>query len=152
MKAELINPFVTATVNVFATMLNCPLSRGALQLRSAGFAPEFDITGIIGLSGAMPGTVLICLEEHVALKATEAMLGTLPTEINTDVIDAVGEIANMVAGNAKSQMAAFNLYLSIPTVIVGRNQKIGFTSNIGPICIPYQSAWGPLHVEVGFRQ
>lgn len=152
MQAELINPFISSTVNVFATMLKCPLTRGALQLRSDGFIPEYEINGIIGLSGNMSGTVIISMEQTVALAATEAMLGSRPSEVNPDVIDAVGEIANMVAGAAKSRLEAHNLSLSVPTVIVGKETKIGFTSKVGPICIPYESPWGKLQVEVGFLE
>ena len=56
----------------------------------------------------------------------------------------------MVAGSAKSQLEAYNLSLSVPTVIVGKNTRIGFGSKIGAICIPYESPWGPLQIEVGF--
>ena len=144
MRAELINPFIASTVNVFSTMLGCPLTRGTLQLRENGFMPEFEINGIIGLSGSMSGTVIISMQTQVALNATEAMLGSRPPDVNADVIDAVGEIANMVAGAAKSRLESFNLSLSVPTVIVGKNTRIGFTSKVGPICIPYESPWGPV--------
>ena len=116
MKAELINPFIASTVQVFATMLRCPLTRGSLQLRSNGFVPEYEINGIIGLSGGLSGTVIISLQEGVALNATEAMLGVRPPGVNEDVIDAVGEIANMVAGAAKSQLESYKLSMSVPTV------------------------------------
>ncbi len=150
MNAEFINPFVTSTMNVFATMLGCHLTRGTLQLRSNGFVPKYEINGIVGLSGRKSGTVIISMQEQVALHATEAMLGVRPPCVNDEVIDAVGEITNMVAGAAKCYLSAYDLSLSVPTVIIGKNTRIGFTSKIGLIGIPYESPWGPLQVEVGF--
>jgi chemotaxis protein CheX len=149
MKAELINPFVTSTVHVFATMLDCPLTRGTLHLRTNRLVPEYEINGIVGVTGGLFGTVILSMQEPLAMRATEAMLGIRPPGLNDDVIDAVGEIANMVAGAAKRHLAEYELSLSIPTVIIGKNTRVGFTSKVGPICIPYQSPWGPLQVEVG---
>lgn len=151
MKAEIINPFAASTVSVFATMLGCQLTRGSLQLRSNRLRPEYEINGLVGLTGVVSGTVVLSMQEQVALHAAEAMLGrgSLPNCVNDEVIDAVGEITNMVAGAAKAYLSAYELNLSIPTVIIGKNTRIGFNSKVDPICVPYQSPWGPLQVEVG---
>ena len=54
MKVEYINPFLTATVNVFHTMLRCPLTRGQPFLKG-GPQPEYDISGVIGLTARPRG-------------------------------------------------------------------------------------------------
>jgi hypothetical protein len=38
--------------------------------------------------------------------------------------------------------------LTIPTVVTG-HFSVGFPSKIPPICIPFETPWGPLTVEVG---
>jgi chemotaxis protein CheX len=149
MKAEIINPFAASAASVFATMLGCPLTRGTLQFRSSQSTSDYEINGIVGLTGGLTGTIVLSMQEQVALYATEAMLGTRPSSLNDDVIDAVGEITNMVAGAAKGHLSSYDLCLSIPTVIIGKNTRIGFNSKVAPICVPYQSPWGPLQVEVG---
>ena len=57
----------------------------------------------------------------------------------------------MVAGAAKHHLST-EVNLSIPMVIVGKNTRIGFASNVEPICIPFQSPWGPVQVEVGIAK
>src|SRR5687768_3607686 len=101
MKAEYINPFVISAVEVFSTMLDCELTRGKLSL-TADFQPAHDVSGIIGLSGKASGTVVVSVDRNVAISATERMLGQRPLTIDTDVIDAVGELTNMIAGRAKA--------------------------------------------------
>lgn len=148
MKAEYINPFILSTVEVFSTMLNCELTRGQLSL-NANFQPEHDVSGIIGLTGNASGTVVVSLQKEVALGAAEAMLGEKPESFNADVIDAVGELTNMIAGRAKANLEHLDMKLALPTVITGKNHCITFGSTAQTICIPYTCDWGELSVEVG---
>jgi chemotaxis protein CheX len=147
-KAEYINPFISATVEVFATMLGCELKRGALSLNQ-NFQPAHEISGIIGLSGKASGTVVVSVGQDVAIAATEVMLGNRPDSVTTDVIDAVGELTNMIAGRAKAMLEQLEMNLALPTVITGQNHTIRFGSGAKTICVPYSCAWGELTVEVG---
>lgn len=148
MRAEYINPFITSTVNVFSTMLQCELERGPLEVK-ASFTPLHEVSGIIGMSGKAVGTVVVSLCREVALRATEALLGERPDLINADVIDTVGELANMIAGGAKTQLEELSMSVSLPSVICGKNQSLTFPSQTTPIVIPFHSGWGPLSIEVG---
>jgi chemotaxis protein CheX len=133
---------------VFSTMLKCDLVRGPLSL-NANFQPAHEVSGIIGLSGRASGTVVVSVDREVAISATEKFLGVRPDTIDSDVIDAIGEITNMIAGRAKAGLEALAMSLALPTVITGKNHTIRFGSNAQTICIPYTSPWGELSVEVG---
>jgi chemotaxis protein CheX len=148
MRVEYINPFIISLGNAFQTMLSCQVHRGQICLKNS-FTPKFEVSGIIGLSGKAIGTVVLSLSERVALKATSTMLMCEATQINADVVDAVGELTNMVAGGAKSQLAEYEMMVSLPSVITGRNHTIRFPSNIAPICVPFETEWGDLALEVG---
>jgi chemotaxis protein CheX len=150
-KAEHINPFLASTSEVFLTMLGAKLKRGELSL-STNFQPHHDVSGIIGLSGKASGTVVISLDRDVAIAATERLLGDRPSTVNADVVDAVGEIINMIAGRAKSHLEELAMTLSLPTVITGKNHVIQFGSSAQTICIPYTSEWGELSLEVGLME
>lgn len=93
--------------------------------------------------------VVLSLSDEVALKATSAMLLCETTEINADVIDAVGELTNMVAGAAKAELAEYEMQVSLPNVITGVEHDIRFPSNVTPICVPFTTDWGDLMLEVG---
>ena len=60
----------------------------------------------------------------------------------------MGELVNMVAGGAKAQLEQLDMSLTIPTVITGKF-CVEFPSKTSPICVPFESPWGPLTVEVG---
>jgi len=148
MKAEHINPFITSLKNAFRTMLNCDARRGEIMLKD-GREPKHEVSGVIGLSGKAVGTVVLSLSLEVALKAASTMLLVEATELNDDVLDAVGELTNMVSGAAKAELEEYELMVSLPTVVTGKGHEVHFPSNVTPICVAFHTEWGDLTLEVG---
>ena len=86
------------------------------------------------------------------MQVTEIMLQERPPELNGDVVDAVGELANIIAGGAKAQLEHLELSVTLPTVITGKSHCIEFPTRVTPICIPFDSQWGPITIEVGLSE
>jgi len=150
MKVEHINPFLKAVTNTFATMLAADAHRGALALGDPK-KRVYPISGLIGLSGKASGMVVINLSTEVALKAASAMLMEEQTELNDDVLDAVGELANMIAGQAKTELEEYDLSVSLPNVVTGEGHEVRFPSTTPPLAVPFKTDFGPLRLEVGFE-
>lgn len=150
MKVEHINPFIKAVGNTFSTMLAAEAYRGDLTLGNSK-ARQYPISGLIGLSGKASGMVVINLSVEVALKAASAMLMEEKNEIDEDVIDAVGELANVIAGQAKTELEHYELSVSLPNVVTGDNHEIRFPSSAAPLVVPFKTDFGPLRLEVGFE-
>lgn len=148
MNVSYINPFITATANVFETVLDCDIRRERLSLKQSG-VPSFEVSGVIGLSGKASGAVVLSVSPPVAFKLVEAMLEVRVHEINADVVDAVGELTNMIAGGAKTGLSHYELSLGLPSVFTGRSRSIEFPPNSRPLCILFETPWGPMSVEVG---
>lgn len=148
MRVEYIQPFISSLQNAFQMMAGCKPRRGDLRL-SGPNCPTHEVSGIIGLSGHAAGMVVLSLSESLALRVTSVMLMSDATEVNSDVVDAVGELANMVAGAAKAELAEYELCVSLPNVVTGLGHQIRFPSNVTPICIPFETEFGPLTLEVG---
>ena len=148
MKVEYINPFISNTVSVFQQMLGVTLTRGELSLRTELHALH-EISGIIGLSGEARGTLVLSLESEVALNATEKLLMERPATIDEDVVDAIGELTNIIAGAAKAELQQYEMSISLPNIVTGKNHTVGFPKNTDRICIPFTSPWGEVAIEVG---
>jgi chemotaxis protein CheX len=149
MRVEYINSFISSLDRTFQTMLECKVTRGQPVLKD-DVSPKFDVSGVIGLSGKAVGTVVLSFSKEVALQAASHLLMCEHTELDADVVDAVGELTNVVAGAAKSQLAEYELMASLPNVITGRNHEVRFPSDVTPICVPFTTKWGALALEVGF--
>ena len=148
MNVAYINPFINSTVTVFETMLGVKLTRGTIYLKPPA-EPSFEVSAIIGLSGKARGTVALTMGRETAIAIAESLLGERPDDIDPMAVDAVGEVTNMVAGEAKAQLEQFDIRMTIPTVIVGKDVRIEFPSKVPPLCIPFDSPWGKIAVEVG---
>lgn len=151
MNVNYINPFLSATMSVFSKMLGCTLTRGQPYVKSK-VQPDLDISGIIGLSGKAKGTVVLSLCRNAALRVTEVMLGERPDSCNDDVADAVGELANIIAGSAKAQLEHLALSVSLPSIITGKGHCVEFPRNVAHFCIPFTCDWGEISVEVGLTE
>ena len=150
MRVEFINPFVSAAVAVFDTMLGTSLQRGKIFLDPIGKGAE-GVTGVIGLTGQAIGTAAITLTNEAAIECTRRFVGSFPTEVDDEVVDCVGELINMVAGHAKAQLEEYNLSISLPSIVRGRDHRIEFPSNVVPIGVPFDCDFGKLELRIGFR-
>ncbi len=151
MRAEYINPFVRSLNTTFRTMLSLEVARGRMWLQD-GATTLHEVSGVIGLSGKAVGSVILSLSQDVAIRAASQMLMTEINEVNDDVTDAVGELANMVAGAAKAELEEYEMSVSLPSIITGTNHHIHFPTNVQPICIEFTTEWGPLMLEVGLTE
>ena len=152
MTAEYVNPVISATRDVFEMMLGCTPKRSGLQLKG-DTTPTHDVSAVIGVTGSSSrGTIVLSFSKQVAIQVLERILGTVETEINAEVCDAVGELTNMIAGAAKAQLAHLDLSISIPNIVVGRDHKVMYSSEVQPICILFESEIGEFLIEVGFAR
>src|SRR6266404_5328034 len=81
-----------------------------------------DVTVMVGFSGQTRGIFGLHCTAATACRLASVLLGSADTdEFDERVLDAVGEIANMVAGSFKSKVPDLgeNCVLSVPTVISG---------------------------------
>ena len=98
------------------------------------------LTSMVGLAGSYSGILAIHCPKNLALLITSNMLGMEVTEINEDVNDAMGEIANMIGGDVKHIFSpkGADINLSIPTVIYGSDYMLESMSSAQSLVIPFQ--------------
>jgi chemotaxis protein CheX len=81
--------------------------------------PDDKITGCVYLTGAYTGSIMLQCSPPAARNAAAALFSIAPDSVTpTEVVDALGEIANMVGGNVKSMLPGPST-LSLPCVVQG---------------------------------
>ncbi|MGA1862418.1 chemotaxis protein CheX [Deferribacter thermophilus] len=153
MKAEHINPFIESTFSVFETMMGIKPSKKTVELKK-GDNPSYDISGIIGLTGQAIGSVVISFPESLALKVVSKFIGEEKSEIDDDVVDAVGELINMIAGGAKKIFTdkGLKFKISIPNVVTGKGHKIKRPSNVPCIAVIFEVDKEFFAIEVSLKE
>jgi chemotaxis protein CheX len=144
---KFLAPFVKCTKDVFSMMLNWEVTLIGVVTNDANATRHF-LTGIIGLSGAMRGSMVLSVDQDMAIEATAMFLGSRPTKIDSDVIDTVGELTNMIGGSSKDRIGLEGISLGLPTVVYGKDHMVSFDNGAHIEMLQFQSPHGPFTVEI----
>ncbi|MCP3891442.1 MAG: chemotaxis protein CheX [Desulfobulbaceae bacterium] len=111
---------------------------------------EDSISGVIGLAGTRKGVLAIHLPSKVAMAITGNFLGMEVEEIDEDVEDAVGELANMLGGDVKSILSGKgrDIDLSLPSIIRGERYDFQPTGEAERFLVPFDSNVGGFYIEL----
>lgn len=150
MDQSYIIPFIKSAQNVFETMLQLPVQIGRPTLRKE-HEPSFDVSGIIGMSGDVEGTVVLSFPTATAERVVSLFTGTEMTQAHEDFADAIGELVNMVSGGAKAQFTGKKVSISCPSVVIGAGHQVYGRKDVVAICIPCSSDCGDFNVEVSIK-
>jgi chemotaxis protein CheX len=101
MNVTFINPFLGAVVNVLKTMAFTDPTPGKPFVKTSNELSQGDVTGVIGLTGPVKGSIAVSFTEAAILHVVSNMFGEPLSEINCEVEDAVGELSNMICGDAR---------------------------------------------------
>ncbi|MGB3212371.1 MAG: chemotaxis protein CheX [Desulforhopalus sp.] len=148
-KFDIGEEIITGTKDVFSTMLMVDLqSETVIENRKCDI--QSNLTSMIGLGGGIRGVLAIHCPAAVAKEITGAFLGMDVSELDDDVKDAIGEIANMVAGNLKVSYGKIdiNIELAIPTSIVGKSFSVSGVADARRVTVPLAMGDGTFWVEL----
>jgi len=134
-----------ATREVFEIMLGSRLQPGNGVAPVAG-----DFTAMVGIAGQLCGLLTLRCSAHSAALMASKMLGAEIKESDQQMWDAVGEIANMIAGNFKNKLTGMGdrCLLSVPTVITGTDYSFRSMADTGPLEVTALFESVPITVSV----
>lgn len=149
MDANIINPFITATVKVLETMASVEAKAGKPFLKKDSVA-RGDVSGIIGITGETNGTISVTFSSESILAIVSKMFGEEIKELNAEVADAVGELTNMISGQARRSMEEIGkvFQAAIPSVVTGKNHEITHITTGPIIAIPFKTDGGGFTIEI----
>jgi chemotaxis protein CheX len=138
-EADVSASIVQITKGVFSTMVMLdvvdepPLTEPVVTFHDT-------LTSMVGLAGSHSGILAVHCPKPLALLITSNMLGMEVTEIDDDVNDAMGEIANMIGGDIKHIFSpkGSDINLSIPTAIYGSDYMLESMSSAESLVMPFE--------------
>lgn len=151
MNAAYIVSLVQSVEHVFSTMLQCKVETQTPSLQSAEDASH-DVSGIIGLSGDVVGAIVLSFPMATAEQVVSTFIGMEIDQNHEDFADAIGELVNMIAGNAKAKFEGKQVAISCPSVIVGPGHQVFQRKDTAIIGIPCQCDCGRFSVNVSIEE
>lgn len=154
MDVALVNPFVESTLHILDTTAAVKAKPDPPFLKT-DIRPLADISGILEITGDLAGSAAVSFTECSILSIVSAMFGEKMTRINEEIIDAVGEISNMVAGHVTTKLAEQGKKVKVKFVRVstGPDQPVIHTDSGSPVlALPFKTTMGKVVIEVCYSQ
>ncbi len=149
---NVINPFLNATMKVLK--IQCFVeSKPSKPYMKKPADPMLlgDVSGIISIvSESFNGTFAISLSEAIFCNIAKNMLGEECTAITEQNVDLVGELANMILGQAKIELGqlGYAVQMAIPTCVWGKDHKIKQFGGGMCVVLPFETEVGTFYSEV----
>jgi chemotaxis protein CheX len=143
---------VEVTKEIFETMIMLDVTPGQpLAEHVSRF--NCSLSAMVGFAGFKQGNLTIHTPEKVAIGLTQSFLGTDIEEINEDVQDAMGELANMIAGSLKPIISneGKTVELSLPSVVYGKEYTMTAVAKSDWIIVPFTVSYGQFLVSLEFK-
>ena len=150
---DYINPFIEAVVNTFQTMVNVVPTREKVFLKGDS-EDVYGVSGIIGLGGEATGAVVLNFPEQVAIAAVSRFIGEEASMITAAVVDGVGELTNIIAGDAKNRLLqkGYKFDIGLPKIVTGRSYITAQNKSTPCIVISFTSDIGRFSIEVSLKK
>ena len=146
MDVRFINPFLQAADKVFGVVVNVPVTvLHTMATRGLPCDPNM-VNAVVELHGEVEGVVVLRFSSRVVYGVAEAFAGTTVSE--ADAQDAIGELANMIAGSAKQNLYGRFATLSIPRVVAGDVSQLHGVGDATWLVTSFSSRVGDFHVAV----
>ena len=143
MSQETLQVFIDGVIRYFHYTNDKEVKVGTPYLVENENPAAYDVTGIIGISGPYRGCVYFTAP-RILLKHLLLSIGELDTG-NAHIFDLVGEVANTISGNARSQFGQ-DFMISVPVMIEGAPSQIHLPRQMRYYVIPVY--WKAYHAAV----
>ncbi|GFN36111.1 chemotaxis protein CheX [Tepidimicrobium xylanilyticum] len=148
MKAEYVNSFYIATKDVFHLMLDLDVERGDLEVVE-GLVSSKNANVVLGVTGDLKGSVLFSFTRDMILEMVRIMSGLEMKTIDNFVSSALGEVANIIGGNALTNLTSYNYVcdLAPPQVIIGEYKSLSM-ANKKALLVPIKTDIGEFDINI----
>jgi len=146
-----LNPFIDAVMRMMEVQCYTKAVAGDITVLKPNEYPPADICGTIGLvSDSFNGAILLLFKEDVYVKIGTRMLGEGFQPGTPQFMDAIGEMANIVLGQAKISLnkMGHNVQQALPSVSYGKDQLVKIISTSPSILVPFTVEFGKFHIQI----
>lgn len=128
---------------IWGTLFELPLEDG----RAATLDQDATVTSVVHIDGAWRGAVVLRCPMALAAAVTAAMFQADVEPEADDIRDALGELANMVAGNVKALLPE-PCGISLPAVAFGLDYQLQVVGTVPIAQAAFSSGGQPLVVTL----
>jgi chemotaxis protein CheX len=151
MRMDLIQPFIGSLDAVLAEMMKAPAKIVDLTMEEEGYRRR-GTAAAVSFKGQIEGRVILDMEPGAAAQVASYLAGGEVDPSATIVTETVCELANMVIGNAVTQLndAGFHFKVLPPEVLTQEQcEKAGQDSEATILC--FETPGGNVHLNIAMQ-
>jgi chemotaxis protein CheX len=149
-----VNPFVEAAMRVVSQITGIEVRRGHLSYKEKA-EPSYSVSIIIGIYGFLTGQIVYSLDGNLATRMVDKMMeGKSPQEKQIMFLDCLGEIANMITGNASSLLNQGRdqvLNITTPAIASGTNLSVHLVPKPA-LVLGLITQYGPIEISIAVEE
>jgi chemotaxis protein CheX len=148
---EYIEPFVNSTVKIFDSVVQCDIAKGNISLVRVDEIGG-DVSVVIRLKGDSDGSIILSMNAETAIRVCNVMNTGDFNSITPFGMDSISELANMIAGNAASELndMGFDFEVSPPLIVNSTDVKSKI-HQVEVFQIPLFTECGEVTINVAVR-
>jgi chemotaxis protein CheX len=151
MKMDLIQPFIGSLDAVLAEMMQAPATIVDLSMEEEGYRKKGTAAEVM-FKGQIEGRIVLDMESSAAAKVASCLTGGDVDPSEQIVSEAVCELANMVIGNAVTQLndRGFQFKVMPPAVLTAEQcAKAGHDSEATILC--FETPNGNVYLNIAMK-
>jgi CheY-like chemotaxis protein len=149
-----LNDALEVTVRTLNMMFQITATPTQHKLEDSQISP-FEISGVIGITGSVTGCLVVSFPDKIAREITSRTFKELsPDQVTEeDIVDCVGEVANIVGGNLLRVLGDKDgsLHLSLPGVVMGTHRVVWRRKDTPYDLVILNTEFGQFGVGVNLR-
>jgi chemotaxis protein CheX len=151
MKMDLIQPFIGSLDAVLAEMMQSPATIADLAMEEEGYRKK-GLAAVVTFKGQIEGRIVLDMEPRAAAKVASYLAGAEVDPGEQIVREAVCELANMVIGNAVTQLndRGFQFKVLPPSLLIEEQcAKAEHDSEATILC--FDTACGKVYLNIAMQ-
>ena len=153
MNVKYINPFISASMDVFSTFAGVESRPGSPSVRLTPLTDQ-DVNGFITLNGhGINGYFIINFSSRF-LKEILTEIFDHTDAVNEEINDLAGELTNMITGSAKAELSKRGYFFDVAVPRISHTApEIPSEMKKKPVIIvPFATKAGKFHIEASFQR
>lgn len=153
MDVTIINPFLTAAINMFEHMFHFTPTYGKPFIVSPNGNHRWEISGVIGIVGDSEGVLILRVTKLFAKKLLQksGIEGINEDEQAQVMREMISELVNIISGNALQDLQDKNIKITPPLTVQGEHHSISWPANTPIIGVPFSSSFGSFEMQISIK-
>jgi len=152
MSSEILSLIVRAACEALDQMFSLAPTASEPHILDQKASHGWDASGIIGLTGAGKGMVVLRLRKTMVndLLKKSGMEANSPEEEQELVNSLLGELTNVVSGHVINTLTEYDLDITVPLIVQGPDHKINWPVFAPVNQVPIKTTLGEMELLVCF--